>query len=84
MNPDVGESFVNFLLMQDVGQAEKDKIITLNVPLDNEYEEAHLSELERRLRAFDEVETYVAIKALVKHQRETLIRIFDYMEKKGE
>lgn len=75
---------MNFALMKDVRGAEKDGVIHLNVPLDNVYEEPHLSELERLLRNLDEVETYVAVKALVKHQRNTLIRTLDYMQKKGE
>ena len=84
MITDKNESFVNFALMKDVRGAEKDGVIHLNVPLDNVYEEPHLSELERLLRNLDEVETYVAVKALAKHQRNTLIRTLDYMQKKGE
>ena len=81
MTVDTGEAFVDFELMSDVRQAEKDQIIHLEVPLDNIYEEPHLSELARLLRNLDEVETYVAVKALVKHQRETLIRTLEYMNK---
>lgn len=84
MTAEANESFVNFALMKDVRVAEKDGVIHLNIPLDNVYEEPHLSELERLLRNLDEVETYVAVKALVKHQRATLIRTLEYMDKKGE
>ena len=77
------EPFVNFALMKDIQKAIDAGIIHPNAE-DNEYEENHLSELERRMRALDEVEDYVTVKALVKHHRQTFVRILDYMNKEGE
>ena len=81
------EPFVNFALMKDVKKAEKDGIIHPNAPLDSEYEENHLSELERRSRALDEVEDFVTIKTLIKYHKQLFVKILDYMNteyKEGE
>lgn len=78
------EPFVNFALMNEVQKAYDDGIIHLNVPLNGEYEENHLSELERRLRPLDEVENYVAITTLIKYHRNLLVKILEYMNKEGE
>lgn len=78
------EPFVNFALMKDVRKAEAAGIIHPNAPLDSEYEENHLSELERRSRALDEVEDYVTIKTLIKYHRKLFVRILEYMNQEGE
>lgn len=78
------EPFINFKLMRDIRAAEAAGIIHPNAPLDSEYEENHLSELERILRALDEVEDYVAVSTLVKHHRQLFVRILDYMNREGE
>ena len=78
------EPFVNFSLMKDIQRAADAGVIHLNAPLDSEYEENHLSELERILKALDEVEDYIAIKTLVKHRRELFVRILEYMNTEGE
>lgn len=79
------EPFVNFALMKDIQKAADAGIIHLNVPLDNEYEENYLSELERILKALDEVEDYITIKTLVKYRKDLLVRILEYMNnKEGE
>ena len=54
------------------------------MPIKSEYEENHLSELERIFEALDEVEDYVAVYTLVKYRKSLLIRILDYMNKEGE
>ena len=74
------EPFVNFSLMKDIQRAADAGVIHLNAPLDNEYEENHLSELERILKALDEVEDYIAIETLITHRRELFIKILNYME----
>ena len=84
MIAEIGEPFVNFDLMKDVGKAEKDGVIHLNVPLNNEYEESHLSELERLMRPLDEVETYVVTKTLVKYHKDTFVNTLEYMNKGAE
>lgn len=79
------EPFVNFALMDDVRKAEQAGVIHPNAPLDSEYEENHLSELERRFRALDEVEDFVTIATLVKHNRKLFVKILEYMNnKEGE
>ena len=78
------EPFVNFALMKDIQKAADAGIIHLNAPLDNEYEENHLSELERILKALDEVEDYITIKTLVKYRKDLLVKILEYMNKEGE
>lgn len=79
-----GESFVNYALMKIVDKAQKDGVIRLNVPLDNEYEEPHLSELERRMKPFDEVEVFIAVYTLATAHRQELVKILNYMNKEGE
>lgn len=59
-------------------------IIHPNAPLDSEYEENHLSELERRFRALDEVENYVTVKTLIKYHKKLFVKILEYMNKEGE
>lgn len=81
----VDEPFVNFALIKDIQKAADAGIIHLNAPLDNEYEENHLSELERILKALDEVEDFIAVKTLVKYHKDLFVRILEYMnEKEGE
>lgn len=80
----INEPFVNFALMKDIQKAADAGIIRLNAPLNNEYEENHLSELERILKALDEVENFITIKTLVKYHKDLFIRILEYMNKEGE
>lgn len=80
----IDEPFVNFSLMKDIQKAADAGIIQLNAPLNNEYEENHLSELERILKALDEVENFITIKTLVKYHKDLFIRILEYMNKEGE
>ncbi|MBR2550581.1 MAG: hypothetical protein IKE92_11320 [Clostridiales bacterium] len=81
----IDEPFVNFALMKDIQKAADAGIIHLNAPLDNEYEENHLSELERILKALDEVEDYITVKTLIKYHKDLFVRILEYMnEKEGE
>ena len=81
----IDEPFVNFALMKDIQKAADAGIIHLNAPLDNEYEENHLSELERILKALDEVEDYIAVTMLIRYHKDLFVRILEYMnEKEGE
>lgn len=70
--------------MKELGRAETAGIIHPNMPLDSEYEENHLSEFERISKALDEVESYVAVYALMKHRKGLLIKILGFMNKEGE
>ena len=80
----MSESFVNFSLMRELDMAEAAGVIHPNVPLKSEYEENHLSEFERISKALDEVESYVAVHTLVKHRKELLIKILNFMNMEGE
>ena len=80
----IDEPFVNFALMKDIQKAADAGVIHLNAPLDNEYEENHLSELERILKALDEVEDYITVKTLIKYHKDLFVRILEYMNKEGE
>lgn len=76
------EPFVDYGLIRDVDEAEEEGVISAEVFGDEELEFRHLSELERRMRAFDEAEVYIAIKAFIGHHRETVIRTLEYLQKK--
>lgn len=78
------EPFVNFALMKDIKKAVDAGVIHPNVSLDGEYEENHLSELERILKALDEVEDFITVKTLIKYHKDLFVRILDYMNKEGE
>lgn len=74
--------FIDFDLVKDIKKAHKAGVFT-DMGDESENEERHVSELERRMAALDEKETYVTIKTLVKHHRRTVIKTFEYMEKEG-
>ena len=80
----IDEPFVNFSLMKDIKKAQEAGIIHPNAPVESEYEENHLSELERILRALDEVEDYVAVKTLIKYNKKLFVKILEYMNEEGE
>ena len=70
----IGENFVNYSLLKDLKKAHKD------MGDDSEQEDRFVSELERRMAALDEKETYIVVKTLVNHHRKTVIRTLEYME----
>lgn len=82
MTADVGETFVNYTLCKDVRGAAKAGVIELGI--DSEEEDRFISELERRLKAFDDKETYIAVKTLIKTHKTTVVKTLEYMEKEGE
>lgn len=75
--------FINFELVKDIKKAEKEGVIP-DLGFHTENEERHVSELERRMAALDERETYVAVKTIVKHHRDVLVNTLNYMNKEGE
>ena len=79
---DIGDTFVNYTLCKDIKKAAQAGIIEQG--FDTEEEDRFVSELERRIAAFDDKETYIAIKTLVKNQARTVARTLTYMEKEGE
>lgn len=77
----IGETFVNYGLLKDIEGAVKAGVIKKGI--DNEDESRHVSELERRLSALDDKETYIAIKTLIKHHKKTVLKTLEYMEGKS-
>lgn len=72
--------FVNFALIKSVKKAVIAKVIRQYV-FDTEEEERHLSELERRTKAMDEVEVYVITKTFIENHREVFVRSLEYISK---
>lgn len=72
---------VNYLLAKDVQKALEAGVIKGTY---SRFNEPSISELEQRIKALDEIDTYVVIKAIVKYHRETLVNTLEYMEKEGE
>ena len=72
--------FINFSLIKNIKQAVISKVIK-QYCLDTEEEERHLSELERRMIALDEVEVYVVTRTFINHHRDIFARTLEYIEK---
>ena len=70
---------VDYELQKDLRKAHKAGVFP-DMGVDNENEKLHVSELEYRLEAFDEKETYIAIKTLAKCHRDTVRKSLEYME----
>ena len=81
MSHGIDGSFINFALVKDVKGAREDGIIQ-DRGIDTEEEQRHVSELERRVRAFDDEEMYVTLKSFIKYHVKTLSKILVYLEKK--
>ena len=83
MSNKIDGSFINFKLVKELKRAKAEGIIKDDF-IDTDKEQCHISELERRLSAFDEAEVYVATKTFIKHHRKSFVKILEYMEKEGE
>lgn len=82
MNFIKGETFVNYSLLEDIEQARKAGVFT-DSDVKDENEERHVSELERRMSALDEKETYIVVKTLIKNHWDTFSKSIHYI-KEGE
>lgn len=71
---------VNWLLATEIKEAIDNGVID---GMYSNFNEPSISELERRIRALDEIDTYVVIKTLVKYQRELFVNILEYLNKKA-
>ena len=82
---EVGETFVDYALCKNVKQANKAGVFE-DIGIDSEEEDRHISELQRRMTALDEKETYVVVKTLVETHMKTVAKTLIYMEgeKKNE
>lgn len=77
----IGETFVNYSLVKDYKKAHKAGVFR-DLGIEDENEERCMSELERRMAALDEKETYIAVKTFIEHHRETVIKTLEYLNKK--
>lgn len=75
----IADTFVNYALCKDVKKAYKAGVFP-DLGDDSEDEDRHISELERRMAALDEKETYITVKTLVTNHRKTFIKTLEYME----
>lgn len=71
-------SGINYILLKEIKQAIDAGV--LNATYSN-FNEPSISELERRIKALDEIDVYVVIKALVDHRRKLFVDILEYMNK---
>lgn len=83
MSGDIGETFVDYALVQDVEKAHNAGVFE-DMGVDGEDEQRYISELKRRVTAFDEKSVYVAIKVFVTHHWDTLTKALKYIKKEGE
>jgi len=74
---------VDYALLKDLKKAHKAGVFE-DIGVDNENEKLHVSELEYRLEAFDEKETYIAVKTLVRQHRKTVVNTLEYLNKEKE
>ena len=67
---------VDYALLKDLEQAH-DAGVFNDMGVDNDNEKLHVSELEYRVSAFDEKETYITVKTLVNHHRKTVVKTLE-------
>ena len=78
----VGETLIDYTLCEDLVGAEKAGVfVDMSVPGENE--DRHVSELGRRMKALDEKETYITVRALVMNHWDTFSKSIQYLERKG-
>ena len=77
------KGFINYTLMDDIRGAFAARVF-LEMGDTSEEEDRHLSELERRMIALDEKETYVVVKTLSESHWDTFLKSIKYLKKEGE
>jgi len=83
MNPEIGETFISYVLLTIVRKAFSARVFD-DYGDDSEEEDRHLSELERRMAALDEKETFVVVKTLFENHRETFEKTVLFLERGSE
>lgn len=73
------DSFISYALLKDIKKAHKAGVFE-DMGDDSEEEDRHVSELERRMAALDEKETYITVRTLIQNHRRTFIKTLEYME----
>lgn len=79
----VGDTAVDYALLKDIEKAYRAGVFS-DMGIENENEDRHVSELEYRMAALDEKETYIALKTLIKHHKNTVAKTLEYMEQEGD
>ena len=69
---------INYLLLREIKEAIDAGV--LNATYCN-FNSASISELECRVKAMDEIDTYVLIRTLAKYRRQFFVDILEYMNK---
>ena len=72
---------INYILASEIKQAIDSGVID---GMYSNFNEPSISELERRIRALDEIDTYVVINTLVKYRRQLFVNILEYLNKKAK
>lgn len=81
---EIGENFVNYKLGEEIDKAY-DAGVFPDKGIENEDEDRHVSELERRMTALDEKEVFITVKTFVEHHFNTLTKTLKYLKnKEGE
>jgi len=70
---------INYLLLKEIKEAIDAGAIN---GMYSNFNEPSISELECRIQAMDEIDTYVLIRTLAKYRRELFVRILEYMNEK--
>lgn len=70
---------INYLLLRDIKEIIDAGVV--NGTYSN-FNEPSISELERRIKALDEIDVYVVVQTLVKCRRKLFVDILEYMNKK--
>lgn len=79
-----GETFLNYSLKADLEDAYRAKVFE-SMGCEGEDEDRHCSELDRRMKALDEKEVFITLKAFVEKHRKTVIKTLEYLQtKEGE
>lgn len=76
-----GDAFVNYALCRDLVEAHAAGVFP-EMGIEGEDEDRHVSELERRMKALDEKEVYIAVKTFIENHMRTVVRSLEYMQKK--
>lgn len=83
MSGNIGEVFIDYALLKDIDEAYEAGIFPEKGD-ESENEQRHMSELARRMNALDDKETYIAVKTLIKHHKQTVLKTLKYIKQKGE
>lgn len=72
---------VNWMLASEIKEAIDSGVID---GMYSNFNEPSISELERRIKALDEIDTYVVVKTLVEYRRGLFVNILEYLNKKAK